>query len=258
VPAVVALLTDVHPSVTATLLGVAMLGAWAVGLAWGQYIRKGGREASQTKLEESLLALLGLLLAFTFSLSLTKHEERRRMLVADSNAIGDFYTCASFLKEPDRGKLRVVLREYVGLRLSAASPCVDEATLRQELDKVQTMHAAMQTIVKEAVDAGTPVVMPLLNTLNAVTSSHASRLAAGRDRLPPSVVLLLFLTALAAMVLNGRHPGVPGGPRIGAAVGFSILVAMVVWVTLDLNQPQRGWITLSQEPYQRLLQGMGE
>jgi hypothetical protein len=33
---------------------------------------------------------------------------------------------------------------------------------------------------------------------------------------------------------------------------------MVVWVTLDLNQPHRGWITVSQKPMQRLLSGMDQ
>lgn len=33
-------------------------------------------------------------------------------------------------------------------------------------------------------------------------------------------------------------------------------IVMVVWVTLDLNQPQRGWITVSQGPLERLLLGM--
>ena len=40
--------------------------------------------------------------------------------------------------------------------------------------------------------------------------------------------------------------------------GFVVLVGLVVWVTLDLNQPHRGVITVSQEPLQRLLEGMGK
>jgi hypothetical protein len=256
VPAVTALLTEVDPSITAALLAAAMLVAWAGGWRWGQYLRREGHEELQTKLDESLLALLGLLLAFTFSISLARHDQRRQMLVADSNAIGDFYTCASLLNEPVRGKLRSVLREYVELRLSVASPSLDEATLQRRLDESQRLQDAMQGLVKEAVDDRTPVVVPLVNTLNEVTSSHAARLSAGRERLPPSVVLLLVLVASVAMALNGRHPGIAGRPRIGAAVGFAALVGMVLWVTLDLNQPHRGWITLSQEPLLRLLQGM--
>jgi hypothetical protein len=82
-------------------------------------------------------------------------------------------------------------------------------------------------------------------------------MAAGRDRLLVSVVLLLFPASLVAMVLTERHPGVSASPRFWLAFGFTALVCMVVWVTLDLNQPQRGLLTVSQEPLQRLLTGMG-
>ena len=35
-------------------------------------------------------------------------------------------------------------------------------------------------------------------------------------------------------------------------------MSMVLWVTLDLNDPQRGWISVSQEPLERLLKAMGQ
>ena len=253
-----ALLTEVEPWLVAVLLAAAMLCAWAGGWFWGHRFRGTGREAPPSKLDDAVVALLGLLLAFTFSMSLVRHENRRQMLVADSNAVGDFYTCASLVKEPVRGKLQAVLRRYVGHRLALVKQSPDEASLQRGLDEVRAMHDQMQSLVGEAVDGGTPVVVPLVNTLNEVTSSHASRLNAARDRLPASIVLLLFLASVVAMVSTGRHPGVSGGPRLGAAAGFTLLVCMMVWVTLDLNQPHRGWITLNQEPLERLLKSMGE
>jgi hypothetical protein len=78
-----------------------------------------------------------------------------------------------------------------------------------------------------------------------------------RDRLPESIVLLLFLAAVVSVGLMGRQQRASKERRLGATVGFVVLVCMVVLVTLDLNQPQRGWITVSQEPLQRLLMGMG-
>jgi hypothetical protein len=51
---------------------------------------------------DASMALLGLLLAFTFSLSLARHDQRRLAAIADGNSIGDFYTCATLLKEPGR------------------------------------------------------------------------------------------------------------------------------------------------------------
>ncbi len=189
-------------------------------------------------------------------MSLVKHDQRRQMVVTDSNAIGDFYTCVSLLKEPVRGKLQAVVHRYVEHRLALAWSLADEATLQQKLDEIQAMHGQMQSLVGKAVDEGTPMVVPLVNTLNEVTSSHAARLMAVRDRLPGSIVLLLFLGAVVSMGLMGKQQGASSEWHPGTTIGFTVLVCMVVWVTLDLNQPQRGVITVSQEPLQRLLRGM--
>ena len=182
----------------------------------------------------------------------------RQMVVSDSNAIGDFYTSVSLLQEPVRGKLQAGLRKYVEQRLSLALSRTDEATFQRNLDEVQEMHQQMQLLVEEAIAAKTPVVVPLVNTLNGLTSSHAARLAAARDRLPTSVVLLLILAAVISMALMGWHQGVSRDWRPGATIAFTVLVCMVIWVTVDLNQSQRGWITVSQEPMQRVLAGMGK
>lgn len=251
-----AFLSEVDAWVMAVLLAVAMLAGWATGWWRGRSLSTEEREAPASKFNDAILALLGLLLAFTFSMSLVKHEQRRQMVVTDSNAIGDFYTCVSLLKEPVRGKLQPVVRQYVEHRLSLARSSADEASLPRKLDEIQEMHRQMQSLVEEAVDGGIPLVVPLVNTLNAVTSGHAARVAAVRDRLPSSIVLLLFLASVLSMALMGKQQGASREWRPGATLGFTVLVCMVVWVTLDLNQPQRGWITVSQEPLQQLLKGM--
>jgi hypothetical protein len=233
-----------------------MLAGWAAGWWAGRRLSRQAPEAPASKFNDAILALLGLLLAFTFSMSLVKHEQRRQLVVTDSNAIGDFYTCASLLKGQVRKNLRDLVYRYVKHRLSLGQSSPDEATLQRMLDEVREVHREMEAFVGEAVNGGTPVVVPLVNTLNALTSSHAARVAAGRDRLPPSIVLLLFLAAVVSMVLMGRQQGAANERRLAATVGFVVLVCMVVWVTLDLNQPRRGWITVSQEPLQRLLAGM--
>ena len=250
------ILTEVDAWLVAVLLAVLMLAAWAFG--WRRGRPRGGEKLAEapSKFNDAVLALLGLLLAFTFSMSLARHEQRRQMVVTDSNAIGDFLTCVSLLKEPVRGKLQTLVRQYVEHRLLLAQTTRDETTLQRQIAEIQAMHRQMEALVQEAVDAGTPVVVPLVNTLNELTSAHASRLHALRDRVPPSVVLLLVLAAIISMLLMGWQQGMQGEWHPAAAIGFTALVCLVLWVTLDLNQPQRGWITVSQEPLQQLLKGM--
>jgi hypothetical protein len=89
-----------------------------------------------------------------------------------------------------------------------------------------------------------------------VTSNHAARLAAARDRLPASVVLLLLISAVMSSMLVGREQGVSDRADVAGTVSFVVLVSFAVYVILDLNQPERGLITVSQEPIQRLLSSM--
>lgn len=251
------ILKNVDAAAIAVTLALAMFGGWWLGWRKGWRLTQQGRGAPATRFSEATLAIMGLLLAFSFSLSMSKHEQRRLMVVNDSNAIGDFYTCASLLQEPIRGRLRGATRAYVEQRLAVVKELPSEAVFQKRLDQVQEMQNQMQALVAEAVNSGIPIAAPLVNTLNALTSNHAARVAAGRDRLPGSIVLLLFVASIVPMVLVGMQQGAVGEWRPLAAIAFAILASMVVWVTLDFNQPQRGLILVSQEPLERLLAGMG-
>ncbi len=250
------IITTVDARVLAAVLAAAMVACWGVGWRWGRLQAKEGRPPPTGKFHDASVALLGLLLAFTFAMALSKQEGRRQMVVTDSNSIGDFYTCASLLKEPVRGRLRALIRQYTERRLALGTEEMDEVGFGKQLDVLEGMHDQMQVLVSEAVDAGTPPTVPLVNTFNEVTSSYTARLAALRDRLPPSVAVLLFLAAAMSTMLLGNHQGASGEQRPGAMIAFVALVSLLVWVTLDLNQPQRGLIKVSQEPMRRLLAGM--
>jgi hypothetical protein len=244
---------NTEPWILAAMVMLAMLAGWSAGWWRGRTFRGKDVASAGNKFSDAIMALLGLLLAFTFSMSLVKHEQRRQMAVSDSNAIGDFYTCVSLLEEPIRGKMQALLRKYAEHRLSIAKPSTDEAALQQALNEIRNMHSQMQTLLKEAVDQGTPVAVPLVNTFNGVTSNHAARLAALRDRLPLSILVLLAMTAVLSVVLVGKQQSMTKESSLGATLGFVLLVGLVIWVILDLNQPQRGWIRISQEPLEQLL-----
>ncbi len=250
------ILAESDTRLLALMLAMAMLAAWGVGWWMGSRLRTRGGEPPASKFDDASLAFVGLLLAFTFGMSLAKHDHRREMVVADSNAIGDFYTCSSLLKEPVRTKLQAVIREYAALRLEVSRSRLEQASLESALRRFQQMHSRMTDFVAEAVNEGTPIAVSLTNTLNGVTSNHAAWLAAFRDRLPASIVLLLFVSAFIATMLVGREQGAEARTDVTGALSFILVVTLAVYVTLDLNQPQSGMITVSQEPIQRLLSSM--
>src|SRR5690348_4544680 len=92
----------------AIVLTVVMFVAWGIGRWLGSRLRDRGI-TEPSKFADASMALLGLLIAFTFGMSIERHDRRRLATVADSNAIGDFYTCAAMLKEPTRTKLQAAI-----------------------------------------------------------------------------------------------------------------------------------------------------
>jgi hypothetical protein len=250
------IVAQINPRSISLALALGMLSAWRVGIWMGNRLRRLGGARKPSKFDDASIALLGLLLAFTFGISISKHDQRRLAVVADSNAIGDFYTCATFLKEPTRTRLQGVIRDYAELRLRLAIRPIDSSELESALIQFQNMQGRMTELVGQALTDGTPIAVSLTNTLNEVTSNNTARLAAIRDRLPAIVVVLLFVSSIITTMLIGREQGYSAASEVAGTLCFILLISFAIYVTLDLNQPDRGLIVVSQEPFERLLSSM--
>ena len=72
-------------------------------------------------------------------------------------------------------------------------------------------------------------------------------------------VIIAFAFALVTTMLGGFEEGNRGNAALVEVVGimsFIVLVALVVFVTLDLDQPDRGLITVSQASIDRLVSSL--
>jgi hypothetical protein len=154
------------PAVLSVILAILMFLAWRIGIKLGRRLRVGGGTTPQ--FDGAGMALLGLLLAFAFGTSMSKHDQRRIAVVQDSNAISDFYTCATLLKEPTRSKLQAVIRGYAEQRLEVVRKPMNSFNLESALADFRRMHEQMTTLVDQALSSGTPIAVSLTNTLNAV------------------------------------------------------------------------------------------
>jgi hypothetical protein len=248
----------VDASVIALAFAAAMSGCWVFGRRWGRRYSKETGEDPGTKFTDASVALLGLLLAFTFAIALGRYDQRRLAVVAEGNAIGDYYTCASLLNEPYRSKLQDVIWQHAQAQLDAPPETVSGADEKKTTQRTWDRFARMTDITKDAITAGTPIAIALTNTLNNLTSSNASRLAMYQERLPWPIVVLLFLATVVPAFLIGEKQGALQRVHVSGSLSFVVLVALVVFIILDLNQPHRGMIMVSQEPLARAIQAMGK
>ena len=116
------LFSEIDAWIIALVLALLMSGSWWFG-CWRtrRSATTAGNDATG-QLTNASVALLGLLLAFTFSMSLERHEHRRMMVVEHANTIGDFAACAAMQKEPMRTQLRETLRKYVEHLVAMRTP----------------------------------------------------------------------------------------------------------------------------------------
>lgn len=250
--------TQANPWFIASLLAMTMLAGWAVGWWIGRKSPADDDNKSAARFVDGNIALLGLLLGFTFAMALNKHEQRRLIVIADSNSIGDYYTCATMLPDPQRTKLQATIHDYLNLRLQVFRGQFNIAGIAQAIKDSELLQQRMTSLTSEAINVGTPVGVPLLNALNNLTSNHASLIAAMHDRLSPEVLLLLSATAICSTILVGRHHGRHNRLYIAGTLSYVLLISLSVSVILDLNQPAKGMITVSTESFERLAQSMAK
>ena len=92
-----------------------------------------------------------------------------------------------------------------------------------------------------------PIVSVFLQSLNEVIDLHSKRLAAYRNRVPLSIYLVLFIVSTITMSLLGYYFGTRKPKARILTVIVVLLVASVMWLILDLDQPRRGAIRASQQ-----------
>jgi hypothetical protein len=252
------ILAEFNAAELAMILAALMTVAWGFGLWVGKQRLTRYGDSVTSQWYGAVLSLLSLLLAFTVNASMGMHNERQRMVVADSNAIRNFYVSATMLDEPAKSKLQSLIRQYVKQRIDLSRLSGQASEFENGLQQSNQLVEQMNQLVAQVVKSDAPFPAALSRNLDGIANSSEARLVAGGNHLPPSMLLLLMSSAVVATLLVGCGDGASGRTYVLGAVGFIFLVSFTVYVILDLNQPTRGRITVSQEPIERLLSSMPE
>jgi uncharacterized membrane protein len=235
----------------ALVLFVAMVATVEITMWFGGRVRarEGEEKQESSTVPSAVLGLLALLLAFTYALAANHYDIRKELVLRESNAIGTAWLRTDFAPAPARDELRDVLRRYADLRVefSAAGTDLDRHTgMLSESDRVL---ARMWSAVTRAMEGRTPTPIDALivASVNDVIDAHAARLRAMRDHVPELVIFLLMAVALIAVGIVGYASGRAGKRNHLTQLVLPALLVAVISVTLDLDRPRRGMITVSQQ-----------
>lgn len=239
----------------AVLTGLVLLsgGAFEVGYRAGRRTSTRVDEAPRSQLfgvQASILALLALLLGFTFSLSIARHDVRQEAVLEEANAIGTAYLRTTLIDDPRGARMREALRRYVDERVSPfTTDKLDAGRVRAAVERSEAIHEELwkdaTAAAREAPQAHPPAL--LVQALNDVIDIHAKRIAHSRNHVPPIVLILLVTVAVLAMGYVGYGFGLVEHHGAMSAGVLVVLVAAILMVVLDLDSPQAGIIRVNQQ-----------
>jgi hypothetical protein len=206
-------------------------------------------EASLSTIEGSLFGLLGLLLAFTFSMSASRYDARKAIMVEEANDIGTALLRADMYTDSLRTAFRKDFQHYIKARIAYYDAGRDTALINVAKRNTETISAhiwyrAIQASHKSENLAATQQMIP---ALNAMIDAVTLRTAAGKSRVPDSIIVLLFLLSLSCSFFAGYV--LPGNKKMGKTtiLGFVLLTVFVIYVILDLDRPRRGIINMDEQ-----------
>ena len=208
----------------------------------------------------AMLTLLALLLGFTYVMSEGRFETRRQLVVEEANAIGTTYLRAKALPEPRSSEIQELLRQYAALRVEIASTTDDTSEKLREADnRSKRLHSLIWLHAAAlARENPNPITSIFLQTLNEMIDLHSKRLAAFRNRVPFSIYLVLFAVSIITLWLVGYYFGSRRQRVRILTTMLALLVASVMWLIMDLDQPVHGAIKASQQSLIELHQDLSQ
>ncbi|MEM7076860.1 MAG: hypothetical protein AAGA28_01020 [Pseudomonadota bacterium] len=194
----------------------------------------------------AMLAMLGLLLAFTFGFALTRAEARKINQINEATAISTAFLKADLLEDPGRTALRSALLDY------AATRVVDHAAARREgfdtfMARTIAEQASLWPDMMNAFgdDTPPPIKAMIAGSMTQVLDAHTYRLTAGTDYVPLVAKVMLLIVAMACLFFVGNNSGLRGRALTWRTFIFAGAQAVVMIVILDFERGQEGFITLN-------------
>jgi hypothetical protein len=221
-------------------------------MAWvGWYVLRKRRGLDEEAREDfgvilgATLTLLALLIGFSFSMAISRYDQRKNYEEAEANAIGTEYVRAGLLPPADATAVRALLSHYLDQRIAFYS-----SREAEQLRQINARTAQMQNDLWSAVQAPAiaqpnPVLALAVAGMNDVLNSQGYTQAAWWNRIPHAAWGLMAIIAICCNLLVGY------GARNTKGGGLLLILPMIVSIAFlliaDIDSPRVGFIHVAPQ-----------
>ena len=200
--------------------------------------------------EGAIFALLGLLIAFTFSGAASRFEDRRHLITQEANDIGTAWLRIDLLPPGDQPAMRDLFRQYTDMRVVAYERVRDTASTEAKTAAALRLQAEIWQLAVAGVrkpEASPAAAQVLLPSLNAMFDIVTTRNTSTHSHPPLAIYLLLGVLCAVGAMLFGYSIGPSRNPNWLHRLAFAGIMALAIYVILDLEFPRRGLIRIDGE-----------
>jgi hypothetical protein len=189
----------------------------------------------------STLTLLGLIIGFSFSMAISRYDQRKNYEEEEANAIGTEFLRVELLPTADAAKIQDLLGRYLDQRI-----LFYQARFESRLGQINTDTAQLQSELWTAVRGPaaaqpTPVTALAVSGMNDVLNTQGYTQAAWWNRIPIAAWGLLGIIAICSSLLIGY-----GVHRAKAGSILLLVLPLTVSISFlliaDIDSPRGGII----------------
>lgn len=225
----------------------------------GHAFRKKTKAFNQEEREDfnvvlgAVLTLLGLLIGFSFSMAISRYDQRKNYEEAEANAIGTEYVRADLLPASDGTRVRELLKKYLDERVLFYITR-DDAELARINTRTLELQNDLWSAVRPAAAQSSLAPILAIGGMNDVLNSEGYTQAAWWNRIPISAWALMALIATVCNLLIG-YEARRRDWRIFLVVPVAVSIAF--FLICDIDSPHAGTIRVTPRNLIRLSQSLG-
>jgi hypothetical protein len=230
---------------TPSIVFIVSLVAQLIAAYVGGLLRLRGRPVREDERDDvdnvqtAILTLLALIIGFTFSMAVTRYDQRKNQEEAEANAIGTEYVRADLSPVDNGAAVHELLMTYLDRRISFYEIRDQRQIGLIEIETIKLQADLWAAVRPVANMQPTPVLALIVSGMNDVLNSHGFTRAAWLNRIPVEAWAMLVLIAIACNMLLAFNERRRRGPLL---VILPIIVSISLFLIADIDSPRGGII----------------
>jgi hypothetical protein len=195
------------------------------------------------------VTLLGLIIGFTFSMAVSRYDQRRNYEEDEANAIGTEYLRADLLPPAEAAQVRVLLKSYLNQRILHYTSRSSLRLRQIDTDTARLQNQMWSAVAEPAFAEVSPVTALTVAGMNDVLNSQGYTQFAWWNRIPIAAWILLVLISLFCNLLTGYCGH--GRSRFVLLI-LPITLSICLFLIADIDSPRAGVIRVQPQNLESL------